>query len=92
VRVIEIAGVLVALAGVGFGIRALWDRSPKEVSGGWEATHRYEHGARHVYVRRGRELEPIGKVVVGAADYDERFMRLMDQARERAAVLNTEPQ
>ena len=46
--------------------------------------------SRKVYVRRGSVLEPVGEVRVSDPDYEGTFMRLMDRARERAAVLNSE--
>jgi hypothetical protein len=47
-------------------------------------------GARRVYVARGAELEPVGEVLPTDPQYDDAFMVLMDRARERAAVLNSE--
>jgi hypothetical protein len=41
-------------------------------------------------VRRGAELEPVGEVVPNDPGYDDAFLALMDRARERAAVLNSE--
>jgi hypothetical protein len=52
--------------------------------------HRFEDGVRRVYVGRGVELEPVGVVVPSDPEYDEVFLALMDGARERAAVLNSE--
>jgi hypothetical protein len=47
-------------------------------------------GAAAVYVRRGGELEPVGEVQSSDADYDTAVLALMDRARERVAVLNSE--
>jgi hypothetical protein len=43
-----------------------------------------------VHVRRGAELEPVGKVAADHPAYEESFLAPMDRARERAAALNSE--
>ena len=89
-EVAALAGFVLASAAIG---RAVVSRliNPRALPAPeWAPYHRYESGRRRVYVRRGEELEPVGEVVVNAADYDERFVRLMDRARERAAMLNSE--
>jgi hypothetical protein len=52
--------------------------------------HRFEDGVRRFYVRRRAELEPVGDVVSSEPGSDDAFLALMDRARERAAVLNSE--
>jgi hypothetical protein len=89
VRLLEIAGVLVLLGGGLVLIRALWVREPKPAAE-WEPFHRFKDGRRRVYVRRDDELEPVGQVASDDPDYDATFLRLMDAARERAAMLNSE--
>jgi hypothetical protein len=88
--VLEPLAVLVFLVVMGLLIRRLV-RSPERDAGGeWEPFHRFEGGARRVYVRRGRELEPVGSVESGDPAYEESFLALMDRARERASTLNSE--
>ena len=87
-RVVEVLGVLAFLAGAGLLGRAAF--RPRS-SGQWEAHHRVEGDLRRVYVRRGGELDRVGEVASGDPEYDDRFLALMDRARERAATLNSEP-
>jgi hypothetical protein len=92
VRLLEVVVVLVFLAGslaiVRAGMRA---GARREIdSGPWEPVHRFEDGVRRVYVGRGAVLEPVGEVVPSDPQYDDAFLALMDRARERAAVLNSE--
>ncbi len=91
-RLLEVVVVLVFLAGslaiVRAGMRAAARRELDP--GPWEPVHRFEDGARRVYVGRGAELEPVGEVVPSDPHYDDVFLVLMDRARERAAVLNSE--
>ena len=87
-RLLEILGVIVILGGAVVLVRMLWVRDKPALE--WEPFHRFKDGQRRVYVRRGDEMEPVGHVAPDAADYDEQFMRLMERARERAAVLNSE--
>lgn len=87
-RLIELAAVAAFLGGCGLGFRALWARSRPVAR--WEPFHRFEGDRRRVYVRCGDELEPVGAVAADDAEYDESFLALMDRARERAAVLNSE--
>jgi hypothetical protein len=95
VRVVEVVAVAAFLAGSLAIGRAAWraavgGRRGHAQAGAWEAYHRFEGSGRRVYVRRGGELEPIGEVASSDADYDMAFLALMDRARERAAVLNSE--
>jgi hypothetical protein len=94
VRLVEIAAVVVFLAGSVGIARATWRAAATGRRHGgvgpWEPYHRFEGSSRRVYVRRGGELEPVGEVASSDADYDTAFMTLMDRARERAAVLNSE--
>ncbi|HEX7298272.1 MAG TPA: hypothetical protein VF257_04650 [Solirubrobacteraceae bacterium] len=92
-RLLEIAAVVVFVGGSVALARAAWQRAVaggRPTEGTWEPYHRFEDGARRVYVRRGAELEPVGEVVPSNPDYDAIFLTLMDRARERAAVLNSE--
>lgn len=89
-RALEVVAFGAFLAACGGFARALWARARPAPDGRWEAYHRFDGTRRRVYVRRGDELEPVGDVLTTAPDYDERFMRLMETARERAAVLNSE--
>lgn len=92
-RLLEIAALIVFLGGsVGLG-RAAWRTATTDrrvTAASWEPYHRFEEGSRRVYVRRGTELEPVGEVTPSNPDYDAVFLTLMDRARERAAVLNSE--
>jgi hypothetical protein len=87
-RLVELAVVLAFVVVIGLMLRRLVGNGRAEAE--WEPFHRFDGGCRRVYVRRGDELEPVGDVLTTAPDYDERFMRLMETARERAAVLNSE--
>jgi hypothetical protein len=89
--ILDPLAVLVFVVVMGLLIRWLV-RSPdsSESAGDWEPFHRFEGGARRVYVRRGRELEPVGSVPSGDPAYEESFIALMDRARERASALNSE--
>ena len=88
-RAVEVVafGAFVATC-AGFA-RALWARA-RAPAGRWEAYHRFDGTRRRVYVRRGAELEPVGDVLTTDPGYEDRFLRLMAEARERAAVLNSE--
>jgi len=88
VRAVELAAVAAFLLGCAGLLRALFAPRRRER---WVVEHRFEGGARQVVVRRGTEREPVGSVAPDEADYEEKFMRLMDRARERAAALNSEP-
>jgi hypothetical protein len=94
VRLIELLAIVAFLGGAGVIARAAWRAAAGARTAAqdesWEPYHRYEGECRKVYVRRGEELEPVGEVVPSDADYDATFLRLMDRARERAAVLNSE--
>ena len=96
-RVVEIVafvaflGGFVLLARAAMRAAAAVGRRDLATAGEWEPYHRFEGDHRRVYVRRGEELEPVGEVGAADEDYDEAFLRLMDRARERAAVLNSEP-
>jgi hypothetical protein len=88
-RILEIIAVL-ALLGISFAaFRTLWRGRPP-VRREWEPFHNFEDGRRRVYVRWGDQFEPIGDLDPGDPSYDDDFLRLMDQARQRAAVLNSE--
>ena len=87
-RLLEVGGFVVILGAAAVLVRLLWVRDKPAVA--WEAYHRFKDGQRRVYVRRGDEREPVGHVAPDDPDYDEKFMALMDRARERAAVLNSE--
>lgn len=88
-RLIEFAAVSAFVVGCATIFRALWARAarPSEL---WVPYHRFEEDRRRVYVRRDTELEPVGEVAPGDPSYDESFMLLMAEARERAATLNSE--
>jgi hypothetical protein len=93
VRLVEVAAIVVFLAGCGAIARAAWRAAtaPRAADAGdWQPYHRYEGTCRRVYVRRGAELEPVGEIASSDPDYDTAFLRLMDRARERAATLNSE--
>jgi hypothetical protein len=92
-RVVEIAALAVFVGGFAVLVRAAWRAWTPDrqlTAGSWEPHHRFEDGVRRVYVRRGTELEPVGEVAPSNPDYDDVFLALMDRARERAAVLNSE--
>ena len=91
-RLLELAALGGFVLACGAIARAIWRRAIAERAPElrWAPYHRFEDGCRRVYVRRGTELEPVGEVASTDADYDESFMQLMERARERAAVLNTE--
>ena len=91
-RVIEVLALLAFLAGAGaLGRTALRSiGAGREDRGEWEPYHRVEGEGRRVYVRRGAELEPVGDVASADPDYEDRFLALMDRARDRAAALNSE--
>lgn len=95
-RVVEIVafiaflGGFVVLARAAMRAAAAVGRRGLTAGDEWEPFHRFEGDRRRVYVRRGEELEPVGEVAADADDYDATFLRLMDRARERAAVLNSE--
>jgi hypothetical protein len=93
VRVVEIVVLLVFIVGFVALVRAAWrsaSTSRRVRVAAWEPHHRFEDGVRRVYVRRGAELEPVGEVAPSDPDYDTAFLALMDRARERASVLNSE--
>jgi hypothetical protein len=93
VRLVEVVAILLFLAGCVLIARAAWRavRLSRSAGGaGWEPYHRYDGDCRRVYVRRGEELEPIGEIEPAEADYETAFLVLMDRARERAAMLNSE--
>jgi hypothetical protein len=93
VRVVEIVVLVVFVIGFAALARAAWrsaGASRRTHGRGWEPHHRFEDGVRRVYVRRGAELEPVGEVAPSDPDYDTAFLALMDRARERASVLNSE--
>jgi hypothetical protein len=96
VRVVEVVAFVVFLGGfvvlARTAMRAASAAGRRQLAAaeGWEPFHRLEGDRRRVYVRRGEELEPVGEVAPDAGDYDAAFLRLMDRARERAAVLNSE--
>jgi hypothetical protein len=91
VRVVEIVAVLAFLGGAAaLGRAALRSIGPRSRDAQWEAYHRAEGSGRRIYVRRGTELEPVGEVASADPDYEDRFLALMDRARERAAALNSE--
>ena len=86
-RLIELA-VTVAFIGGGAAIfRRLWARASDDR---WEPFHDFDGERRRVYVRRGAKLEPVGDVAPSDPEYEESFLLLMAQARERAATLNSE--
>ena len=87
-RLIEVGGFLVVLGGCAVVFRSLWRRTLPRVE--WVPYHCFEDGRRRVFVRCGAETEPVGDVDPDDPDYDVRFMELMDRARERAAILNSE--
>jgi hypothetical protein len=93
VRVVEVVAFFAFLGGAGlFGRAALRSLGAgRERQERWEPYHRAEGDGRRVYVRRGTELEPVGAVASDDPDYEDRFLRLMDRARERASTLNSEP-
>jgi hypothetical protein len=93
VRAVEIVVLVVFVIGFAALVRAAWrSASTSRLVRGtaWEPHHRFEDGVRRVYVRRGAELEPVGEVAPADPDYDSAFLALMDRARERASVLNSE--
>jgi hypothetical protein len=91
VRLLELVAIVAFLGGGAAIGRVMWRAvAAPRAADDWEPFHRYEDDCRKVYVRRGDELEPVGEVAPADADYDAVFMRLMDRARERAAVLNSE--
>ena len=92
-RVVEIAALAVFVGGFAVLVRAAWRAWTPDrqlTVGSWEPHHRFEDGVRRVYVRRGTELEPVGEVTPSNPNSDDVFLALMDRARERAAVLNSE--
>ena len=90
-RAIEAGVVLAFLGGCVALARAAWRaRGTAVAPGHWEPHHHYAAGTRRVSVRRGEEVEPVGEVDSADPDYEAAFLRLMDRARERAAVLNNE--
>jgi hypothetical protein len=93
VRLVEIAALVVfvgAFAALARRAWRAWTPDRRLTAGAWEPYHRFEEGVRRVYVRRGDELEPVGEVAPSNPEYDDVFLALMDRARERAAVLNSE--
>lgn len=91
-RALEVVVVLAFLGGAAaLGRAALRSLRPWSPAPQWEPYHRPEGSGRRVYVRRGTELEPVGEVASTDPDYEDRFLALMDSARERAATLNSEP-
>jgi hypothetical protein len=91
VRVLEVVVVLAFLGGAAaLGRAALRSLAPRSPAPRWEAYHRAEGSGRRIYVRRGDELEPVGEVASTDPRYEDRFLALMDRARERAAALNSE--
>jgi hypothetical protein len=88
--ILEPLAVLLFVVVMGLFIRRLVRSPSPESSDEWEPYHRFEGGARRVYVRRGQELEPVGSVESADPAYEESFLALMDRARERAAALNSE--
>lgn len=91
-RLLEIAVVVLFVGGVAVLVRAAWRAGPSDRRRmpSWAPYHRFEDGVRRIYVRKGDELDPVGEVAPSDPDYDEAFLALMDRARERAAVLNSE--
>ena len=92
-RIVEIAAVVAFLAASAGVARAAWRAAAagrRSADVAWRPYHRYEDGRRRVYVQRGGELEPVGEVRTADPDYEDGFLALMDRARERAAVLNSE--
>ena len=91
-RVVEVLALIVFLAGAAaLGHAALRSiGAGREERGDWEPYHRAEGEGRRVYVRCGSELEPVGVVESADPDYEDRFLALMDRARERAAALDSE--
>jgi hypothetical protein len=91
VRAVEVLAVVAFLVACALIVRATWRAARRELpTGDWEPFHRFEGSCRRVYVRRGEELEPVGEIAPADPDYDDAFLALMDRARERAAVLNSE--
>ena len=92
-RVLELAAILGFLGGCAAIGRAAWRATIARgavAAARWEPYHRVEGAGRTVYVRRRDELEPVGEVSSADPDYDMVFLGLMDRARERAAMLNSE--
>ena len=90
-RVIEAGVVLAFLLGCAALARAAWRaQGTSRPPGTWEPHHHYAAGTRRVSVRRGEEVEPVGEVASADPEYEAAFLSLMDRARERAAVLNSE--
>ncbi len=94
-RAFELVAVLVFLLGSVWAVSLLWREWARRQSRAlrrWREGHQLEPGAsrRLVFVERQDEREPIGAVSTSADDYDDRLHQLMSEARERAAVLNSE--
>ena len=97
-RALELVAVALFLLGCLWLGRALvreWARRQALERAGaqrWRETHRLEEGGsrRVVFVERPGEREPVGSVPIGAEDYEDRFHELMSEARQRAAMLNSE--
>lgn len=89
-RLVELAVSAAFVAGCIAGFRALWARSQPKPRDEWAPFHDFDGARRRVYVRRGDRLEPVGDVAPSDPAYEDTFLALMSQARERAATLNSE--
>jgi hypothetical protein len=88
---VEIAAVVAFAAGCAGLFRALLRRPAAPPQGErWEVHHRFDGTVRRVELRRGAEVEPFGAVAPDQPDYEDAFLAIMDRARERASVLNSE--
>ena len=97
-RALELVAVLLFLLAAFWVLSALarqWTRR-QAMRGSdlrrWHEAHQLEAGGarRAVFVEREGERERVGFVLTSATDYEDRFHELMSEARERAAMLNSE--
>lgn len=97
-RALELVAIVLFLLGCLWLLRALlreWARRQemqRAAAQRWHETHQLEAGGsrRLVFVERPGEREPVGSVPIAAKDYEDRFHELMAEARQRAAMLNSE--